>query len=174
VESELSQDAGISKARSTSTLVFLDLFYGAPFGAVFHHRVFFVEVNCERSSRTDESPTQDFWPSRGALTAGERELEASTLSKMYTLAAISLASGQSSNESPSEPMRGRETRESRAGLIDNESNNASVSLDERSTTSALGIVTIKRGDEACACSNSCEAYAWQPKLTKSTKYEYIT
>jgi hypothetical protein len=103
-----------------------------------------------------------------------RELEASALSATYTLVAISLESGQSSNELQSEPVRGRKTREPQVGLINNESNNASVSLDERSTTSSLGIVGIKRGDEACVGSNSCEAYAWQPKLTKSTKYEYIT
>jgi hypothetical protein len=71
-------------------------------------------------------------------------------------------------------MWGHKTGESQAGLTNNESNNTSVSLDERSTTSALGIIAIKCGDEACAGSNSCESCAWQPNLTKSTKYEYIT
>jgi hypothetical protein len=98
----------------------------------------------------DKSPTQDFWPSRDTPNIGMQELKASTLSAMYTLTTISIALGQSSNESPSEPVQGRETKESQAGLTKIESNNASVSLDERSTTSALGIVAIKRGDKACA------------------------
>jgi hypothetical protein len=106
MESESPQGAGISKAHSTSTFAFLDLFCGAPFGAIFCHRVFFIEVNYEQSSRMDESLTQDFHPSHGASTAGTWELEASLLSAMYTLVAISLASGQSSNESPSEPCGG--------------------------------------------------------------------
>jgi hypothetical protein len=53
----------------------------------------------------------------------------------------------------------------RARLKNNESNSASVSLDEISTTSSLGFIIIKCGDEACA---------WQPKLTKTSKYDYIT
>jgi hypothetical protein len=60
------------------------------------------------------------------------------------------------------------------GLGNNEFNSDSVSLDEISTTSALGFITIKYGDEACAGSNSHEAYSRQPKLIKLSEHEYIT
>jgi hypothetical protein len=159
VESEPPRGAGISKARSTSIFAFLDLFRGAPFDVGFRRRVFFIKINCERSYRTDESPTQDFQPSHGASTVGVQELKASALLATYTLAAISLASGQSSNESLSKCMQGHKDGESQVGLTNTESNNASVLLNERSTMSALGIIAIKRGDKACTGSNSCEACA---------------
>jgi hypothetical protein len=60
------------------------------------------------------------------------------------------------------------------GLENNESNSALVSLDKISTTSALGFITITCGDEAYIGSNSREACAGQPKLTKLSGHEYIT
>jgi hypothetical protein len=86
IESELSWGMGAPKARLTSTFTPLDLFCGSLVSAAFHRRVFFV-------FQTNESPKQNFRPPRGASIAGARELEASALSAMYTLIAISLASG---------------------------------------------------------------------------------
>jgi hypothetical protein len=101
VESEPSQGMGAPKARLTSTFIFLYLFRGVSVSVAFLRRVFFV-------FRTDESPKQDFQPPHGASIIGVWELEASALSSMYTIAAISLASGQSSNESASELAQGCE------------------------------------------------------------------
>jgi hypothetical protein len=106
-----------------------------------------------------ESLKQDSRPLHGASLAGLWELEASALSTTYTLAAISLTSGQFSSESASKLAWRREARELHVRPENNESNNASVSLDEISITSAWGFVTIKCGEEAYVGSNSCEACA---------------
>jgi hypothetical protein len=143
----------------------LDLFCGALSSGTFCRRVFLV-------FQMGESLKQDSRPLHETSLAGLWELEASALSTTYTLAAISLASGQFSSESASELAWRREARELHARPENNESKNASVSLDEISITSAWGFVTIKCGEEACVGSNSCEACAWLPKLTKSSKYEY--
>jgi hypothetical protein len=163
IESEPSRGAGEPKTRLMSTFAFLDLFRGESVSTTFRHRVFFV-------FRTDELLKQDFRPPRGASIVGVRELKASALSATYTLAVTSLASGQSSNESASKLARGCEAGELRARLKNNESNSALVSIDKISTTSSLGFIIIKCGDEACAGSNSCEACSWHPKLAKSSKY----
>jgi hypothetical protein len=68
----------------------------------------------------------------------------------------------------SEPEQGFEARDwgPRAGYRNNKFNASSVSLDDGFTTSASGIVIIKRGGEACAGSAICEACARQAKSTK--------
>jgi hypothetical protein len=86
-QSEPSQGTGAPKEWLTSTFVFLDLIRGVSVSAAFYHQVFFI-------FRTDESPKHNFWPPCGASIAGVQELKASALIATYTLAAISLASGQ--------------------------------------------------------------------------------
>jgi hypothetical protein len=156
-ENEPSGVVGVAKARSISTFILPDLFHGALDGAVLRHRVFLVP-------QMDESSKWDFRSSREASIAGLRELEASALNTTYTLTAISFASGQLSNKSLSEPPRRRIDGEPQARLKNNEFNKSSVSLDETSTTPALGFVTAKCGKEACAGLDSCKACAWKPKL----------
>jgi hypothetical protein len=138
IETEPSWGADAAKARSTSTFALLDLFCRTSVGAAFCRQVFLIFW-------VGKSLKRDLRPSSGTLIACMRELEASALSAMYTLTTISLGSGQFSNESGSELSRECDAGESWAGLRNNESNSASVSLEEISTTSALGFVIIKCG-----------------------------
>jgi hypothetical protein len=111
VESDPPHSVGAARACSASIFVFLHFLREALVSVVFCCCGFVDEAARERDRRADKMSARDFQPPCRESVVDTREFEASAIKATETLAAISLASGQSSNNSLSELDRRFESGE---------------------------------------------------------------